>query len=45
MGRKTAGGEAIALLSIDHPVPEDAIKALEATGMFGQVENLEFDVA
>ncbi|MEM1374899.1 MAG: phosphoglycerate dehydrogenase [Pseudomonadota bacterium] len=45
LGRNTAGGEAIALLYIDHPVPDDAIKALEATGMFGQVENLEFDVA
>ena len=45
LGRNTPGGEAIALLYIDHPVPADAIKALEATGMFTQVENLEFDVA
>ncbi|MEM1233169.1 MAG: phosphoglycerate dehydrogenase [Pseudomonadota bacterium] len=45
LGRNTPGGEAIALLYIDHPVPDDAIMALEATGMFGQVENLEFDVA
>ncbi|MCH2077462.1 MAG: phosphoglycerate dehydrogenase [Rhodobacteraceae bacterium] len=45
LGRNTPGGEAIALLYIDHPVPNDAIKALEATGMFTQVENLEFDVA
>ncbi|MEL6689740.1 MAG: phosphoglycerate dehydrogenase [Pseudomonadota bacterium] len=45
LGRNTPGGEAIALLYIDHPVPADAIKALEATGMFTQVEYLEFDVA
>ncbi|MEO1797158.1 MAG: phosphoglycerate dehydrogenase [Pseudomonadota bacterium] len=45
LGRNTPGGEAIALLYIDHPVPDTAIKALETTGMFGQVENLEFDVA
>ena len=45
LGRNEVGGEAIALLYIDHPVPADAIKALETTGMFRQVEKLEFDVA
>ncbi|MCL4105012.1 UNVERIFIED_CONTAM: hypothetical protein GTU68_018719 [Idotea baltica] len=45
LGRSEAGGEAIALLYIDHPAPEPAIKALEATGLFQQVKPLVFDVA
>ncbi|MGR3434980.1 MAG: phosphoglycerate dehydrogenase, partial [Shimia sp.] len=45
LGRNAVGGEAIALLYIDHPVPGHAIDALETTGMFGQVVPLEFDVA
>ena len=45
LGRTDVGGEAIALLYIDHPVADDVLTALEATGMFGQVARLEFDVA
>lgn len=45
LGRNEAGGEAIALLYIDHPVQPEVITALETTGMFGQVSRLEFDVA
>ncbi|MEM9437355.1 MAG: phosphoglycerate dehydrogenase, partial [Pseudomonadota bacterium] len=45
LGRNEIGGEAIALLYIDHPVPNTAIEALRTTGMFRQVNNLEFDVS
>ena len=45
LGRNDVGGEAIALLYIDHPVAPEVISALETTGMFGQVSRLEFDVA
>ncbi|MEM9855262.1 MAG: phosphoglycerate dehydrogenase, partial [Pseudomonadota bacterium] len=45
LGRNEIGGEAIALLYIDHPVAPEVISALETTGMFGQVNNLEFEVA
>ena len=45
LGRAEVGGEAIALLYIDHAVEEAAIKALKDTGMFTQVSQLEFDVA
>jgi len=45
LGRSDAGGEAIALLYIDHKVSPEAIKNLEATGKFQQVRALEFDVA
>ncbi|MGR3467833.1 MAG: phosphoglycerate dehydrogenase [Shimia sp.] len=44
LGRNAVGGEAIALLYIDHPVDPAVIAALETTGMFGQVSHLEFDV-
>ncbi|SLN66743.1 D-3-phosphoglycerate dehydrogenase [Roseivivax jejudonensis] len=45
LGRKTAKGEAIALLYVDAPVPDDVIGKLKATGMFQQVRPLQFDVA
>lgn len=45
LGRSEVGGEAIALLYVDHAVSDEAIEALRKTGMFGQVARLEFDVA
>jgi len=45
LGRAAAGGEAIALLYVDAPVPQDVIGKLQDTGMFQQVRALEFDVA
>ncbi|MEL6509738.1 MAG: phosphoglycerate dehydrogenase [Pseudomonadota bacterium] len=45
LGRNEAGGEAIALLYIDHPVEASIIKQLENTGKFTQVKPLQFDVA
>ena len=44
LGRSEVGGEAIALLYIDHAVSADVIADLEATGMFTQVKRLAFDV-
>ncbi|MBC7131775.1 MAG: phosphoglycerate dehydrogenase [Roseovarius sp.] len=44
LGRAEAGGEAIALLYADEPVPAEALAALEATGKFQQIRPLEFDV-
>ena len=45
LGRKEAKGEAIALLYVDEPVPAPALAALNATGLFKQVNTLSFDVA
>lgn len=45
LGRSEVGGEAIALLYVDHPIPEDVLAALETTGQFTQVKPLEFNVA
>jgi D-3-phosphoglycerate dehydrogenase / 2-oxoglutarate reductase len=45
LGRSGVGGEAIALLSLDGPPPAAAIAALQATGRFGQVRPLSFDIA
>ena len=45
LGRSEVGGEAIALLYIDHPVKQDVIDALDATKLFKQVKPLAFDVA
>ncbi|WP_299281395.1 phosphoglycerate dehydrogenase [uncultured Tateyamaria sp.] len=45
LGRANEGGEAIALLYVDHPIPGDVLKTLDGTGMFTQVKPLEFDVA
>ena len=45
LGRSEVGGEAIALLYLDNPIPEAVQDTLENTGMFRQVKPLEFDVA
>jgi len=45
LGRSTVGGEAIALLYVDDPIPSDVLNALDGTGMFTQVKPLAFDVA
>ena len=45
LGRADAGGEAIALLYVDAPVPSEAIKALHDTGKFQQIRELKFDVS
>ncbi|MGK7752880.1 MULTISPECIES: phosphoglycerate dehydrogenase [unclassified Roseovarius] len=44
LGRSKAGAEAIALLYVDAPVPEDVIAKLHQTGLFQQIRTLEFDV-
>ncbi len=44
LGRADKGGEAIALLYVDDPVPAPVIAKLEATGMFTQVKPLAFDL-
>ena len=45
LGRAAVGGEAIALLYVDNPIPADVLRTLEGTGQFTQVKPLEFDVA
>ena len=45
LGRSGAGGEAIALLYVDEPVPAEARAKLAETGLFTQIKPLEFDVA
>jgi D-3-phosphoglycerate dehydrogenase len=45
LGRDTVGGEAIALLYVDEPIPAEVLKTLEGTGQFTQVKPLAFDVA
>jgi D-3-phosphoglycerate dehydrogenase len=45
LGRNKAGGEAIALLYVDEPVPADARAKLAETGLFNQIKPLQFDVA
>jgi D-3-phosphoglycerate dehydrogenase len=45
LGRADAGGEAIALLYVDEPVPAEARAQLAETGMFTQIKPLNFDVA
>jgi D-3-phosphoglycerate dehydrogenase len=45
LGRSARGGEAIAILYVDDPVPEPVLDKLRATGMFSQVKALEFDMA
>ena len=44
LGRAAAGGEAIALLYVDHPVASEVLGKLEATGLFQQVKPLQFDI-
>ena len=43
--QRTAGGEAIAILYVDDPVPEPVLDKLRRTGMFSQVKALQFDMA
>ncbi len=45
LGRSVKNGDAIALLYVDEPVPAKAVADLKATGLFGQVTPLMFDVA
>ena len=45
LGRAAPGGEAIAILYIDAPLPEAVREALLATGKFTQVKPLAFDMA
>ena len=44
LGRSAIGGEAIALLYVDAPIPRDVIRTHECTGQFTQVKPLAFDV-
>ena len=44
LGRSQAGGQAIALLYVDHPISDKVIGALKATGVFGQAKALNFAV-
>lgn len=43
LGRKSAGGEAIALLYVDQPVHRDVLQKLVETGLFKQIKALCFD--
>lgn len=45
LGRTQSGGEAIALLYVDGPVPPLVLEKLSATALFKQIQPLEFDVA
>ncbi|MEM9710058.1 MAG: phosphoglycerate dehydrogenase [Pseudomonadota bacterium] len=45
LGRNEPGKDAIALLYVDHPVPEKAVEALQDTGLFDQVRPLTFEVS
>jgi D-3-phosphoglycerate dehydrogenase len=45
LGRSHRGGEAIAILYVDDPVPEPILDKLRRTGMFQQVKALAFDMA
>ena len=45
LGRAAPGGEAIALLYVDEPVPAEARARLAETGLFRQIKPLQFDVA
>ncbi|MEO0342701.1 MAG: phosphoglycerate dehydrogenase [Pseudomonadota bacterium] len=44
LGRDEVGGDAIALLYLDHPPTKGAMEQLKATDMFGSVTPLEFDI-
>jgi D-3-phosphoglycerate dehydrogenase len=45
LGRSHRGGEAIAILYVDDPVPEHVLDKLRATGKFKQVKALSFEMA
>lgn len=44
LGRAAQGGEAIALLYVDHTLPTDVLAELSATGVFDQIKPLAFEV-
>jgi D-3-phosphoglycerate dehydrogenase / 2-oxoglutarate reductase len=44
LGRSARGGEAIAILYVDDPVPESILDKLRDTGKFNQVKSLQFDM-
>jgi D-3-phosphoglycerate dehydrogenase len=44
LGRSTDKSQAIALLYIDEPVTDTALKALDDTGLFQKVKTLKFEV-
>lgn len=45
LGRSAAGGDAIAILYLDEPLPETVVTELQDTGLFQQVKPLDFEVA
>jgi len=45
LGRSSVGADAIALLYIDHPLPKEAIAALDATGLFQSIKPLKFNIS
>ena len=45
LGRSAKGGEAIAILYVDDPVPEPVLDKLRRTGKFTQVKALQFAMA
>ena len=45
LGRSAKGGEAIAILYVDDPVPEPVLDKLRRTGKFTQVKALQFTMA
>ncbi len=44
LGRKEVGGDAIALLYVDAPVPAPVLENLARTGLFQSVKPLQFDI-
>ena len=44
LGRAQEGGEAIALLYADHPIPAFVLEELADTGVFRQIKPLKFDL-
>ena len=45
LGRSERGADAIALFSLDEPIPAAVVRRLQETGKFGQVRPLAFEVA
>lgn len=45
LGRTAQGGDAIALLYVDNPIPEPVLAKLRTTGLFQTVHPLEFEVS
>ncbi|WP_421702526.1 phosphoglycerate dehydrogenase [Aliiroseovarius sp.] len=44
LGRNEVGGDAIALLYVDNPIPADVLQALCDTGLFHSVSPMAFDI-